>query len=103
MATIWCSHPTRHVDRFLCPPPCEALHVRCTGCGAAVGGCPFESADLHERLVAVLGRQLPTAEEWQVRELAEAVQRGGQASRVLPLSRALAMVGLPESRQGQGH
>jgi hypothetical protein len=38
-----------------------------------------------------------------VRELAEAVERGGHTSRVLPLSRALAMVGLPESRQGQGH
>jgi hypothetical protein len=96
MATIWCSHATREVDRFLCPPPCGAMHVRCTRCGAAVGGCPFESDGLHERLVAVLGSQLPCAEEWQVRDLAEAVERGSHASRVVPLSRTLARVGLPE-------
>jgi hypothetical protein len=94
MATIWCSHPTRHVDRLLCPPPCGAMHVRCVECGAAVGGCPFESEGLHERLVATLGAQLPCAEEWQVRDLAELVERGGRATRVLPLSRALVTVGL---------
>jgi hypothetical protein len=59
-----------------------------------VGGCPFESDGLHERLVATLGRQLPRAEEWQVRDLAELVERRGHASRVLPLSHALARVGL---------
>jgi hypothetical protein len=95
MATIWCSHPTRQVDRFLCPSPCGAIHVRCSQCGAAVGGCPFESSDLHERLVSTLGAQLPCAEEWQVRNLAEVVERGGHASRVLPLSRALMLAGLP--------
>ena len=62
MATIWCPHSTREVDRFLCPAPCGAMHVRCTGCGAAVGGCPFESEGLHERLVATLGAQLPCAD-----------------------------------------
>jgi len=70
------------------------MHVRCTGCGTAVGGCPFESDGLHERLVATLGAQLPRAEEWQVRELAEIVERGGHARHVLPLSQALAQVGL---------
>jgi hypothetical protein len=70
------------------------MHVRCAGCGAAVGGCPFESDGLHERLVATLGSQLPCAEEWQVRDLAEVVERRGHASRVLPLSQALALVGL---------
>ena len=94
MATIWCSHPTRQVDRFLCPSPCGAMHVRCAGCGAALGGCPFESDGLHERLVAVLGAQLPCAEEWQVRDLAEFVERGGHAGQVLPLNRALDEVGL---------
>jgi ferredoxin len=95
MSTVWCSHAVRQVDRALCPHPCGAIHVRCTGCGAAVGGCPFESDGLHERLVAVLGAQLPCAEEWQVRDLAELVQRGGHADTPLPLSRALAMIGLP--------
>jgi hypothetical protein len=94
MATIWCSHPVRGMDRHLCPSPCEAMHVRCAGCGAAVGGCPFESDDLHERLVATLGAQLPRAEEWQVRELAEIVERRGHAGRVRPLSEALSLVGL---------
>ena len=98
MATLWCSHPTRQVDSLLCPPPCGAMHIRCAGCGAAIGGCPFESEGLHERLVAVLGRQLPGAEEWQVRELAEVVERGAHARSVLPLSRALGMVGLPDQR-----
>jgi ferredoxin len=95
MSTVWCSHVTRQVDRALCPPPCAAIHIRCTGCGAAVGGCPFESEGLHERLVAVLGAQLPFAEEWQVRDLAELVERGGHGGAVVPLSRALAMVRLP--------
>ena len=95
MSTIWCSHPVRQVDRALCPHPCGAIHVRCAGCGAAVGGCPFESDGLHERLVAVLGAQLPCAEEWQVRDLAELVERRNHGAKVLPLSRALTMVGLP--------
>ena len=97
MATIWCSHPVREMDRHLCPSPCEAMHVRCAGCGAAVGSCPFESDDLHERLVATLGAQLPRAEEWQVRELAEIVERRGHAGRVRPLSEALSLVGLSGS------
>ena len=94
MATIWCAHPARRVDRFLCPAPCGAIHVRCAECGAALGGCPFESDGLHERLVATLGAQLPRAQEWQVRDLAEIVERGGHASRVIPLSQALDRVGL---------
>lgn len=49
------------------------MHVRCTDCGAAVGGCPNESAGLHEGLVATLGAQLPRAPEWQVHDLAEIV------------------------------
>jgi hypothetical protein len=98
MATIWCSHPARHVDRFLCPSPCGAMHVRCVGCGAAVGGCPFESDGLHERLVATLGAQLPRAEEWQVRDLAEIVERGGHEGRVRPLSEALHLAGLAGTR-----
>jgi LSD1 subclass zinc finger protein len=95
MATIWCSHPTRRVDRFLCPAPCGAMHVRCASCGAAVGGCPFESEGLHERLVATLGAHLPCAEEWQVLELAEIVERGGHAGRVRTLTTALAEAGIP--------
>ena len=94
MATIWCSHPVREMDSHLCPSPCEAIHVRCTGCGTAVGGCPFESDDLRERLVATLGAQLPRAEEWQVRDLAEIIEREGHAGRVRPLSEALSLVGL---------
>ena len=74
------------------------MHVRCSGCGAAVGGCPFESEGLHERLVATLGAQLPRAEEWQVRDLAEIVERGGHASSVHPLSQALAQLGLGTGR-----
>ena len=96
MAIVWCSHPERGIDHLLCPPPCGAMHVRCAGCGAAVGGCPFESDGLHERLVAALGRQLPFAQEWQVRDLAELIERGGHARDVVPLSRALSLVGLPE-------
>ena len=95
MATIWCSHPTRRVDRFLCPAPCAAMHVRCAGCGAAVGGCPFESEGLRERLVATLGAQLPCAEEWQVLDLAEIVERRGHAGRVRTLTTALADAGIP--------
>ena len=95
MATIWCSHPAREVDRFLCPEPCGAMHVRCASCGAAVGGCPFESEGLHERLVATLGAQLPCAEEWQVLDLAEIVERGGHAGRVRTLTTALADAGIP--------
>ena len=96
MATIWCSHPTRQVDRFLCPSPCDAMHVRCAECGAALGGCPFESDGLHERLVAVLSRQLPCAEEWQIRDLAEVVERGSHTGGVLSLSQALALAGLSD-------
>ena len=100
MATIWCSHPTRHVDRLLCPAPCGAMHVRCVECGAAVGGCPFESDGLHERLVTLLGAQLPCAQEWQLRDLAELVERGGRGTSVLPLSRVLATVGLAADCRG---
>jgi hypothetical protein len=71
--------------------------VRCAGCGAAVGGCPFESDGLHERLVATLGAQLPRAEEWQVRDLAAFVERRSHTGRVRPLSEALARVGLGSS------
>jgi len=78
------------------------MHVRCAGCGAAVGGCPFESDGLHERLVATLGAQLPRAEEWQVRELAEIVERGGHARHVLPLSQALAQFGLGAAPSDHG-
>ena len=70
------------------------MHVRCTGCGAAVGGCPFESEGLHERLVATLGAQLPCAEEWQVLDLAEIVERRGHAGRVHTLTTALAESGI---------
>ena len=94
MATIWCSHPTRVVDRQLCPAPCGAMHVRCTGCGTAVGGCPFESEGLHERLVATLGAQLPCAEEWQVLDLAEIVERRGHSDQVHSLTTALARTGI---------
>lgn len=92
--------PAREVDRSLYPAPCSGIHVRCTGCGAAVGGCPFESLGLHERLVAGLAAQLPYAEEWQVRDLAEVVERGGHANSVLPLSHALAVVGLATAADG---
>lgn len=94
MATLWCSHPAREVDGLLCPSPCGAMHVRCTDCGAAVGGCPFETEGLHERLVATLGAQLPRAPEWQVRDLAQIVSRAGHAPRALPLGEALDLVGL---------
>jgi len=73
------------------------MHVRCTGCGAAVGGCPFESEGLHERLVATLGAQLPCAEEWQVLELVEVVERGGQTGRVRTLTTVLAESGIARS------
>lgn len=94
MATIWCSHPAREVDRFLCPAPCSAMHVRCTSCGAAVGGCPFESEGLHERLVATLGAQLPCAEEWQVLDLAEIVEKRAHTDRVRTLTTTLAESGI---------
>jgi hypothetical protein len=70
------------------------MHIRCRGCGAAVGGCPFESDGLHERLVATLGAQLPCAEEWQVLDLAEIVERRGRARRVHTLTTALAESGI---------
>jgi hypothetical protein len=73
------------------------MHVRCTSWGAAVGGCPFESEGLHERLVATLGAQLPCAEEWQVLELVEIVERGGHAGRVRPLTKVLAESGISKS------
>ena len=98
MATIWCSHPARAVDRSLCPAPCGGMHVRCTRCGAAVGGCPFENEGLHERLVATLGAQLPCAEEWQVLDLAEIVERRGHADEVRTLTTALAESGIPAVR-----
>ena len=70
------------------------MHVRCTGCGAAVGGCPFESEGLHERLVATLGAQLPRAEEWQVLDLVEIVEKRGHADKVHSLSVTLAESGI---------
>jgi hypothetical protein len=49
---VWCSHTgERSLDQRVCAPPCEAVHLRCTACGAAIGGCPFESAD-HRELLA---------------------------------------------------
>jgi hypothetical protein len=49
---VWCAHNGGHsLDHGVCAPPCEAVHLRCTSCGAAIGGCPFESPGHHERLV----------------------------------------------------
>lgn len=54
---LWCAHSGAHVlDRDVCAPPCEALHLRCEACGTALSGCPFESPAHHDSLV---GRLLP--------------------------------------------
>ena len=53
---------------------------------------------LHDRLVGTLGAHLPRAEEWQVRDLAEIVERGAHSRSVHPLSQALAQLGLGGGR-----
>lgn len=53
---LWCAHAAgRTLDRRVCAPPCEALHLRCDACGAALGDCPFESPAHHERLIRRIG------------------------------------------------
>jgi hypothetical protein len=57
---VWCSHTgARSLDQRVCAPPCEAVHLRCNACGAAIGGCPFENPGHHEllarRVFALIG------------------------------------------------
>jgi len=50
-AVVWCAHADeRRLDPRVCAPPCEAVHLRCSTCGTAIGGCPFEDAGHHELL-----------------------------------------------------
>lgn len=52
---LWCAHAGETwLDRSLCSEPCNAMHLRCGRCGAALGGCPFERADVHERMVGLV-------------------------------------------------
>ena len=54
------------------------MHVRCTGCGAAVGSCPFESEGLHERLVARSAPNCPVprnGRSWTSRRSSSGVAR----------------------------
>jgi hypothetical protein len=48
---MWCAHVgERRLDQRVCAPPCEAVHLRCSTCGTAIGGCPFENPSHHELL-----------------------------------------------------
>jgi hypothetical protein len=47
--------------------------------------------------VATLGAQLPCAEEWEVLELVEVVERGGHTGRVRTLTTVLAESGISRS------
>jgi hypothetical protein len=52
---LWCAHAgEKWLDRRVCSAPCDAMHMRCSRCGAAVGGCPFEQAGQHDRLVRLV-------------------------------------------------
>ena len=49
---MWCAHAgDRRLDQGVCAPPCEAVHLRCSTCGTAIGGCPFETPG-HRELLA---------------------------------------------------
>ena len=59
-AVVWCAHADeRRLDPRVCAPPCEAVHLRCSTCGTAIGGCPFENPSHHEllarRVFALIG------------------------------------------------
>ena len=57
---MWCAHAgVRRLHQGVCAPPCEAVHLRCSTCGTAIGGCPFETPshrDLHAPRFYALNR-----------------------------------------------
>ncbi len=77
---LWCAHRGGHtLARSVCAPPCEATHLRCTRCDAAIGGCPFERPEHHERLLALVSAVSDADEPEQLRTVAlveRAARRG---------------------------
>lgn len=52
VVVVWCAHTGGHsLDRGVCAPPCEAVHLRCATCRAAIAPCPFENSGHQERFV----------------------------------------------------
>jgi hypothetical protein len=88
MATVWCSHPDSWIDRAFCPEPCGSLHRRCTQCRRAVGYCPFESPEIHERIVGLVRDALPGGDDLEARQVVEALERERVHGPALSLDKA---------------
>ena len=88
MATVWCSHPDSWIDRAFCPEPCGSLHRRCTQCGRAVGYCPFEAPEIHERIVGLVRDALPGGDDLEARQVVEALERERVHGPALSLDKA---------------
>ena len=88
MATLWCAHPDSWIDRTFCPEPCGSLHRRCIRCGRAVGYCPFEVPEIHERIVELVRAALPDHDDLEARQVVEALERERVHGPVLSLDKA---------------
>jgi hypothetical protein len=88
LVIIWCAHiGSVRVDRRICPEPCSAVHLRCVRCGAAVGGCPFEGDEPHERLVRAVRAAVPCS-EIEALGIVTTLERAGRLAEPITLRRA---------------
>lgn len=97
---LWCAHTGgRALDRAVCAPPCNAVHLRCAACGAAAGHCPFERPGHHERVVrqvlALVG------DETETLLVVAIVERAGRSDRPVTWDAARSLVGGREGRSGR--
>lgn len=97
---LWCAHAGGcSLDRGVCASPCEAVHLRCTTCGAALGTCPYESPGHHERLVRRL-RAL-VGDETEALMIVAIVEKAGRAGPPVTWDTARAIARGSSDRSGR--
>lgn len=85
---IWCAHAgDARLDHSICPEPCNAMHLRCARCGAALGDCPFERSEQHERLLRLVASVLP-GDELEALLIVVMIEQAGRAGRPMTLEAA---------------
>lgn len=85
---IWCAHAgSSCLDRAICAEPCTAMHVRCCSCGMAIGGCHFEGARQHNRLVRLV-QAASRGNEMEALGIVATIERAGRLGQPLTFDAA---------------
>ena len=85
---IWCAHAgDAWLDRSVCAEPCNAMHLRCVACGAAIGGCPYEGPEQHDRFVRLV-QDAVDGDEFEAQGIVGAVEQASRKGHPVTLDAA---------------